>query len=256
MLESNGDLNALLFGRLETNPTVVLAGPSVLPNLSLIELALPSERTSDSPLRISFLAALLAEMVATEVIPFRPWITTLRLVSSLVISTEQLAGAKLTLLPLVLTTLTPPSILLAPVNSLPLLALSLVMLTQLMTSLTLKISTRVLRPTKLRKTKTPSRPKSSIMDQLKSLSMSTKISLPTSQVSTNTRLVVNSVVTQSRWLVGVLKTVLLTGLLLTLGTKAGVTAVPSESREVSTNAVLKHLLLQLLLLTDIFDSLK
>jgi len=173
-----------------------------------------------------------------------------------VISTEQLAGAKLTLLPLVLTTLTPPSILLAPVNSLPLLALSLVMLTQLMTSLTLKISTRVLRPTKLRKTKTPSRPKSSIMDQLKSLSMSTKISLPTSQVSTNTRLVVNSVVTQSRWLVGVLKTVLLTGLLLTLGTKAGVTAVPSESREVSTNAVLKHLLLQLLLLTDIFDSLK
>jgi len=77
-----------------------------------------------------------------------------------------------------------------------------------------------------------------------------KISLPTNQVSTNILLVRNSVVTQSRWLVGVLKTELPTGLLSTLGMKAGGTAVPSESREESTNAVLKHLLLLLLLLTD------
>jgi hypothetical protein len=251
MLESNGDLNALLFGKSETNPTVVLAGLSVLLRLSLIGLALPSERTSDSPLKISFLAALLAEMVATEVIPFLPCNTTLRLVSSLVISTELLAGAKLTLSPLALITLTPPSILLALVNSPPLLALSLVMLTQLIPSLTIKISTRVLRLTKLRRTKMPSRPKSSRTDQSKSLSLSTKISLLISQVFTNIRLVRDSVVTQSRWLVGVLKTVLLTGLLLTLGTKVGVTVVPSESREETTNAVLKDPLLLLLLLTDI-----
>lgn len=251
MLENNGDLNALLFGKLETNPTVVLAGPSVLLRLSLTDLALPSERTSDSPLRISFLAALLAVTVATVVIPFLPCNTTLRLVSSLVISTEQLAGAKLTLSLLALTTLTPPSILLALVNSPPLLALSLVTLTQLILSLTLKISTRVLRPTKLRRTKTSSRPKSSRTDLLKSPSLSTKISLLTSQVFTNIRLVRDSVVTPSRWSVGVLKTVLLTGLLLTLGTKAGVTAVPSESREETTNAVLKDLLLLPLLLTDI-----
>jgi hypothetical protein len=171
-----------------------------------------------------------------------------------VIFTEQLAGAKLTLLPLALITLTPPSILLALVNSLPLLALSLVILTQLIPSLTLRISTRVLRLSKLERTKKPSRPKSSRTDLLKSLSLSMKISLPTSQVSTNIRLVRDSVVTQSRWLVGVLKMELPTGLLLTLGTKAGVTAVPSESREETTNAVLKDPLLLLLLLTDIFDS--
>lgn len=254
MLESNGDLNALLFGKLETNQTVVLAGPSVLLRLSLTDLALPSERTSDSPLRISFLAALLAEMVAMVVIPFLLCNTTLRLVSSLVIFTEQLAGAKLTLSLLALTTLTLPSTPLALVNSPPLLALSLAILTPLIPSLTLKISTRVLRPTSLRRTKTSSRPKSSRTDPLKSLSLSTKISLPTSQVSTNIRLVRDSVVTPSRWLVGVLKTELPTGLLLTLGTKVGVTAVPSESREVSTNAVSKDPLLLLLLLTDIFDS--
>ena len=160
MLESNGDLNALLFGKLETNQTVVLAGPSVLLRLSLTDLALPSERTSDSPLRISFLAALLAEMVAMVVIPFLLCNTTLRLVSSLVIFTEQLAGAKLTLLPLALTTLTPPSTLLALVNFLPLLALSLAILTQLIPSLTTKISTRVLEPTRLELTKKQSRPKS------------------------------------------------------------------------------------------------
>ena len=169
MLESNGELNALLFGRLETNPTVVLAGPSVLPNLSLIELALPSERTSDSPLRISFLAALLAEMVVMVVIPLLLCNTTLRLVSSLVIFTEQPVGAKLTLLPLALTTLTPSSTLLALVNFLPLLALSLAMLTQLIPSLTIKISTRVLEPTKLKITKMQSRLKSLTMDLLKSL---------------------------------------------------------------------------------------
>jgi hypothetical protein len=169
MLESNGELNALLFGRWEINQTAVLAGLSVLLKLSLIDLALPSERTSDSPLRISFLAALLAEMVAMVVIPFLLCNTTLRLVSSLVIFTEQLAGAKLTLSLLALTTLTPPSTLLALVNSPPLLALSLAILTQLIPSLTTKISTRVLEPTRLELTKKQSRPKSWTTDLLKSL---------------------------------------------------------------------------------------
>merc|ERR1712151_1010587 len=74
---------------------------------------------------------------------------------------------------------------------------------------------------------TPSNKKCTPTVQSKLVSSSMLISCPTILVSTSTPMVVNSVVTPSRSLVGVLLAPLLTGLLLTPGVPVGVSTVTS-----------------------------
>lgn len=168
-LEFNGVTSALLYGKLEINLLVVLAGLLVLLNLYLIDTAFILVKILDFLPKISLLAVLLAVMVAMVAGLKLLWTIMLTLVWLLVIYMVTIPGVKLILLLLALTTLLLISILLALVNYPLLLASILAILTPLTLSPTLRISTEDLRLMVLLRMKRLSWLKSIRTDLLKSL---------------------------------------------------------------------------------------
>lgn len=105
---------AIPLRKLEINPPVVLAGPSVLLKLCLTDgvLLTTNNLKIESPLKISLnVVVYYAVTVATVVTLVLPGSSSRTLVSSLVISTDNLLGASPTLYPPVITT--------SPVNTNP-----------------------------------------------------------------------------------------------------------------------------------------
>lgn len=205
-LESNGQA-ASPSKRSETNPPVVLAGLSLQLNLWVIDCALPktSKIRPEFQLKTCSLAVDLPvvwdAMEASHLVPGN---TSRALVSLVVMHSETIAGARLTLSPNVNTTQLESTILVVPVNRLPNASRNAILNQE---GNMLKTRSTALMPTVFLTQSKPSWTKSSSTGLLKVLLQFMKISLPTNQVSTSMSQETSSEAMPLRLLVGALRMV-------------------------------------------------